>query len=181
MTGPAQQIDIVCNDTYMEMIAVRSALEYWDAQVTLHLIGPVTDLIHLFDGSTPLSDHVILLTDGGENGGLALAEMCAELEAQQPYHKELTPSNLSEFASLDGKTVICTGCSLGTQEWADAFLGAGCAAYVGAVDDPEGNAALFYVLHLHYEFLALRRPLAKAHAHARSHDPDTGMFTLYQQ
>ena len=61
------------------------------------------------------------------------------------------------------------------------FLQSGCRAYVGADGDPEGEAALFYVLHFFYELHCRGRSVREAHESAASHDCETGLFKLYQQ
>jgi hypothetical protein len=180
MTPPKLAVDIVCIASDIEAFALRSALEWWQAQVTLHLPGMANDVVRILGGQERLSEYVVLTCHGNERGFI-LPELVEELESEQPYHGELTPSNLGEFLSLPGKVVVNTGCALGTAEFAKPFLRAGVRAYIGAVDYPDGDSVLFYTLHLFYGLLHHGASLEEAHAKARSHDQDTGLFYLYQQ
>jgi hypothetical protein len=111
--------------------------------------------------------------------GLSLPELAPSVEAAQPYHGALTPADLQEFVQLPGRLVLNTSCSLGTPEFAGAFLRSGCHSYIGATGDPDGEAALFYVLHFFYELHYHGRSVAEAHERAASHDIETGLFTLF--
>jgi hypothetical protein len=77
--------------------------------------------------------------------------------------------------------VLNTGCALGTAEFAEAFLGAGCRAYIGPSDYPEGSAALFCVLHFLYDLLCRKASIREAHEAARAHCEDTAQFILYEK
>jgi len=178
MTKPILKVDIVCVEG--DAHAVRSALEDWGAQVTVHWIGMAQDLVRVLGGEEPLSKHIILECHG-HDGGMALPDLDESIEREQPYHRVLTARDLGEFLKLPDCVVLNTGCALGTAEFAEAFLDAGCGAYIGVSDYAEASAALFYVLHFFYDLLRRKASVREAHEAARAHDEETGMFVLYDR
>ncbi len=179
MSQPVLAIDIVCIDDALEALAIRSVLERWGAKVTLHLVGQAADIVRILGGAEVISKHIILSCHGDERG-LLLPELASSVEETQPYHKVLTAANLREFLRLPDCLVINTGCSLGTPEFAAAFLESGCEKYIGAADYPEGDWTLFYVLRFFYELLCYNRDAKEAHQRAYIKD-ETGAFTLYSR
>jgi hypothetical protein len=164
----------------LEALALRGVLEYWGVRVNIHFVATANQLIQVLDGSLSLAETIILMCHGVE-AGLYLPELAPEFAAQQRYQRAISAANFREFLRLPDKVVINTGCSLGTPDYAAAFLEGGCRVYIGADGDPEGNAALFYALHLFYAHYCQGQPLTDAHAAASRHDPDTGMFKLYRR
>jgi hypothetical protein len=178
MANRAMTIDLIVVDSYPAAFALRSVLEYWGMRVHIHIIGSANQLVELLSSPEQRAPWIIIECHGIVEG-LALPALAPEIEAAQRYHHSLSASNLRDFLCLPGAMVINTGCSLGTPAFARAFLNAGCQAYIGATDDPDGNAALFYVLHLFYRLCCQQKLLAEAHRLAQSHDESTAMFTLY--
>src|SRR5688572_16382754 len=144
----------------------------------MHYVATATQLVELLDGSTPLAPHV-LLSCYGTTGGLALPPLAPEIAATQPFGEAISATDFAGFLQLPPSVIVNTGCSLGTPAFADAFLGAGCHSYIGAVGDPQGSAAAFHAAHLCYELFSRHTPLPVAHARAAAHDNDTAMFRLY--
>lgn len=178
MIGHAMTIDLIVVDSYPAAFAQRSVLEYWGMHVHIHFIGSANQLVELLSTPGQRAPWIVLECHGIAEG-LALPALAPEIEAAQRYHHALSANNLHEFLQLNGAFVINTGCSLGTPAFARAFLDAGCQAYIGATDDPDGNAALFYVLHFFYGLVCQQKPLAEAHLLAQSHDESTAIFALY--
>jgi hypothetical protein len=160
-----------------QTFALRSVLECYGITVRLHPIATAAQLVALLDGSTSLSQHIVVMCHGCESG-IALPELAPEVEAAQPYQKVLTPENLQQFLRLSDKVVLNTGCTTGDAPFAKAFLGAGCRSYIGPAGYPDGDAALFYALHFFYELYSRGRILSEAHNLACSHNDETGLFTL---
>jgi hypothetical protein len=178
MANRAMTIDLIVVDSYPAAFALRSVLEYWGIRVHIHIIASANQLVELLSTPEQRAPWIIIECHGIVEG-LALPALAPEIEAAQQYHHSLSASNLHEFLRLPGALVINTGCSLGTPAFATAFLDAGCQAYIGATDDPYGNAALFYVLHLFYGLVCQQKPLAEAHLLAQSHDESTAIFAMY--
>ena len=176
---PKATVDIVEVNDPVEALALRSALEWWGIQVTLHVVGQAQDLVDILGGQATLSSNVILMCHGDEQG-LTLPQLGEEIEAKQPYHGILTPDNFKEFLVLPDCVAVNTGCAQGRPEVAVAFLGAGCRAYLAPDGYPSGDASLFFTLHFYYEWLCKGTAIPKAHEKASSHGDDTGLFKLYE-
>lgn len=177
---PRASLDVVVINDDLEALALRAALEWWQVQITLHLIGQAKDVVHILGKGGNKSKLIFLMCHGNEQG-IILPELGPEVEKEQPYHQVLTPTNLTEFLHLPGCIVVNTGCITGTPAFAQAFLDASCTAYIGPTDYPSGDSSLFYVLHLCYGWIASGRSLNEAHALTISHDAGTQMFHLFEQ
>ncbi len=171
-------LDVLAIDSPLAALAMRSVLEYWGIQVHTFFIGKTEQIVDLLSDPIPRSPWIILECHGIPQG-IALPDLAPDLEARQPYHGAITPSDLQAFVHLPSATVINTGCSLGTSEFARVFLGGGAHAYIGAQQDPEGSAALLYVLRLFYGLHCHHLPLEVAHEQARQQVPETMMFELF--
>jgi hypothetical protein len=178
LTPPVVEMMVIEDE--LAALALRGALEYWGVRVNMHYIGAANPLVELLDGSTPLAETIILMCHGVE-AGLYLPELAPAFAAAQRYTGVISAADFRDFLRLPDNVVINTGCSLGTPDYGAAFLAGGCRAYIGAAGDPEGNAALFYILHLFYAWHCQGKPLADAHAEAARHDHETAMFSLYKR
>lgn len=172
------EVDIVDLDDDLEAVALRSVLECFDFTVRMHYVATSGQLVRTLGDEDATSGNVVLMCHGGEEG-LLLPELAGEVAAEQPYAGVMTAADFRSFLRLPGRLVINTGCLLGRQEYADAFLDAGCRSYVGPIDYVEAYASLFYVLHFLY---GLRRggSVDEAHEQARAHGPETASFQLYR-
>ena len=180
MTMPKTSVDFVDIHDNLEAVTLRSALEWWQVQVRLHPIGQAKDLVSVLGGSQHLAPIVILMCHGDDRG-ILLPELGAELEAEQPYHHVLTPTNVLECVHVPNRVVINTGCATGTTALADAFLGAGAQVYIGPEGYVEADASLFYMFQLCYEWICKGRPLLHAHARACAWDAQTGLFRMFER
>jgi hypothetical protein len=180
MAKPQLYVDIINVLDSLEAYALRSALEWFGAQVTLHLVGQASDIGRILGGGGNHSKNIVLTCHGSDEG-LILPELAPALEEEQPYHGVLTPGDIGAFAHLPGAVVLNTGCLLGTSAFAEAFLQAGARTYIGARGDPHGSSSLFYAIHFYYERIFAGRDIRTAHELASSHDEQTGLFTLYER
>ncbi len=172
-------VDIINLDDDLASITLRSVTEYWGCTVAIHHVATAGQLVRLLNGETALSKRIVLMCHGIEQG-VALPSLAPEIAAQQPYQSVVTPTDFQEFLHLPDCLVLNTGCLTGRPEFAAAFLGAGCHAYIGPVNYPEGTSALFYPLHFFYELHVRNSPLELAHQKAAAHDAETRMFQLYR-
>jgi hypothetical protein len=176
---PSYTVDIIGTGSGGRVL--REVLESYFVRVDYYTIGEAKDVVELFGGKRQLSKYVVLECHG-DGRGMLIPELDAALEAKQPYHKAISAANFKEFLRLRPRTlVVNTGCSLGTAEFAKAFLQGGCQAYIGATDDPDASAARFFVYHFFYELLCNRRSIKAAHQRAASHDKETRLFKLYER
>ena len=171
-------IDIINMGDDLASLALRESLEVWGCAVTLHHIASARQLVRVLNGETAISSHIVLMCHGVEQG-LALPDLGPEIAAQQPYQTALSPADLREFLRLPDCLVLNSGCAMGNVEFAEAFLDAGCHAYIGADDYIEGDAAHFYALHFFYELCVRHSSIEEAHRKAASHDSQTQMYRLF--
>jgi hypothetical protein len=92
-------VDLINIDDDWQTFALRSVLECYGITTVLHPIATAAQLVALLDGSAALSQHIVVMCHGCEDG-IALPELAPEIEAAQPYRKILTAENLQEFLHL---------------------------------------------------------------------------------
>jgi hypothetical protein len=177
---PKRSVDLMDVGDTEQALACRAVLECFFLRVNLYQIGEARDLVRILGGKQALSDEIVLFAHCIKRG-LALPQVAPALEKRQPYHKAIGPSDFREFLCLENKLVIHTGCSLGKPSYAQAFLDAGCRAYIGSTEDPRGDSAFFYVIHFFYARHCRRKSLPEAHRLAARHDSQTRMFRLYER
>jgi len=173
-------VQLIEIENYPEMLALRMALEWFNVQVVVHSIATSKQLIEALNRPLIKPDFAVLMCHGVADG-LYLGELETEIAKTQPYNGTINASQFREFLAIDGYPIINNGCSLGTEDYAQAFLDSGATAYIGAVEDESGNASLMYLVTLFYHMIEHKRSLFEAHEHARIIDKETGMFTLYQR
>jgi hypothetical protein len=180
VTPPKLSVDLVEVSSTLDALALRAALEWWGARVTLHLVGMAQDVVCILGGGEPLAEYIVLACHG-DGRGLVLPELGLEIEQEQPYHGAITAADFHGFLKLPDKVVLNNGCALGRPEIAEAFLRAGARSYIGATDYPDGDSSLFYALHFFYDLIYNKMAIEEAHARASAHDKGTQMFRLYQK
>lgn len=172
-------LEILDIDSPLAALALRAVVETWGMPVHLTHIGNTRQLVERLQQPVVIPRYLLLECHGIVDG-LALPELAPELERLQPYHRALTPANVREFVQVPGATVINTGCSLGTEAFALAFIQGGARTYIGADSDPSGDGALLYVLRLFYGLQCQGLAFDEAHAQVRLQVPDTLMFHLWE-
>lgn len=171
---------IVIDSTTQEAIAIRNALEVFGIQTRIHYIGNVKHLLSLLASKNYLHKIVIICCHG-EQENLFIPELAPELEDDMPYHKILTPQDLSKILDLDNQIVINTGCCLGNERFAEVFLAKGCEFYIGSIDYIEGNAPLLFVTTLFYFQFCKNMSLEQSFDKASSVDDETKLFKLWHR
>jgi hypothetical protein len=155
---------------------LRSALEQYGLRVNLVRIGQARHLV------AALADigaaEYVLLSCHGHDGDILIPELSAELEAQQPFQRRLTPHLVSRYARLHNALVICTGCGTATDAMAQAMLTSGATGYLAPTGQPYGHAAFFAVTYLFYE-LTQGRDIHQALARLNQHDAELAMWRLH--
>lgn len=182
MSKPEMNIAVVCGPNCdMEVQAIRSTLEYFGARVFTYWVGRPDDFIAVLTGDDlyPNTD-LLLLCFHGEDGKFIMPELGEEVyEAEEP-RGDFGPEEIRRFAALKGKTVIANGCTLGTEEMASAFLGAGCKAFIGPDDYPDGSAALMFAIRLCYEMIQHKKNMQEAFGLAQAMDEEMLMYRLFE-
>lgn len=146
---------------------MREALEACGIRVNRFRVGQARHLVRAL--STEATADYVVLACHGDEGRILVPELAPEIERFQPFHDGLGPEEIRRFVRLAGSVVIATGCDTGGDELAQAFFGAGAAAYVAPAGAPFGYASLFAPLLLFYELTqgAVARPGGGSPARAR--------------
>lgn len=166
----------------LESFALRAALENFGAKVDMHWIGRPNDLIHVLSRGNRGDTDYLLLSFHGEEGELLMPELGEDVyEEREPRSSTFGANEVKQYASLEGLHVISTGCTLGEQKLANAFLEVGALSYIAPDDYIDGNAAFIFVLSLMYEMMNNTKTVRNAFERARSIDEETKLFQLYMQ
>ena len=172
------KLHILAIDTGQEAQALRASAEYWGASVTVTWVGNSRQVVDYLAGGP--EHEVIFICGHGDERGLVLPTLAADLRSRYPYDEVIRPDDFTTFLRLTGNTVINTSCLGGMPRLADAFLASGAAYYIGATGEPDGSAALMYSLDFLYNYIQTSQRVEEAHRRASSYPDDRTQFTLYQ-
>ena len=161
-------------DTDGQGDAMRPLLEQYGIQVELCRVGQARHLAVALSG--PQVPYVVLSCHG-DDGVIVLDELAEEVQRWQPFGPRVTPDDVRRVADLHGATLIATGCQLGVDEMADAFLDAGAETYIAPTGAPFGYASVFAPVMLFYE-LTEGRSIDAAVERLRAHDDELAMWQL---
>ncbi|WP_445480185.1 delta-aminolevulinic acid dehydratase [Lysinibacillus irui] len=182
MSKPELFVNLVVGpDCDFESMAIRAALESFGARVTLHLIGRPNDLIDVLSGEDLYGrmDYLILNFHGNE-GRFCLPELGEEVyENDEPKDLYFGPKHIESYCRLQNVKVLATGCTLGWQQLATAFLASGCHSYLAPDDYIDGNANLMFVIRYFYEIITNQKNQQEAFDLAQAIDSETAMYKLY--
>ena len=161
---------IVLEWSGLESTALRGMLEYFGYRVDMHWVGSRKEFVEILKGNILTNDLMILSCHGYDGEGMFTC----------PDERPMQPEEIAKTAKLKGKTVLSLGCHTGTDDFANAFLKAGCAAYVAPEGAPFGNTALLFAVHACYE-LYNKESLKQAVHRAASFNADSALFRLWQK
>lgn len=171
---------IVGSDVGNEAEAIRQTAEYFGFQVVIKHLGRPNDLVQTLAGKDRIFNSLKtwIFSVHGEGGQFLLPELDESIYEPDEPRGKLGPAQIRSLAKLKKQTIINTGCTLGNQDMAQAFLSQGAKAYIGANDYVEGNAALLFVHRFLYE-QANKVKLATAFKKASEMDSETALFELF--
>ncbi|MBD8026277.1 delta-aminolevulinic acid dehydratase [Ureibacillus sp. Re31] len=183
MSRPEMYVSLVVGpNCEMESYAIRSALEYFGVRVNIHWIGRPNDLIDVLSGEE-LANKVdyLILNFHGDEGRFCMPELDEEVyESNEPRGEFLGDHEIKQFTKLKDIKVIGSGCTLGMEQLANAFLECGCHSYIGPDDYIDGNANLMFLIKFFYEIISNHKSQEEAFEIARSIDKETAMYKLYK-
>jgi len=166
----------------LEAIALRAFVDCasgMTVDVTLRGVAPSYGFTDALCGAGECADQIVI-TCHGDDDGIIFEELApGVLGPDQPVEARIGPEQIRARVTLDGQTVICTGCGQGTDERAAAFLQAGASHYIAAAGDPEGGAGPLLLTLLFHELLVRNRPLSEALAGATAYDDELALFRLW--
>lgn len=176
------KVALIVGDTGNEAHAIRYTLEDFGAEVMTKWIGrPNAFLTALTkDGLYPGFDTLVL-SFHGYDGFFLMPELGEEIYEEGEPRVDIGPKEIRQFASLEGKTVLSTGCETGKSKLAQAFLDAGCKAYIAPEEAVDGNATVIFTQLFFYEKIQNNRKTEEAFRLAQGIDSETGYFRLFQK
>lgn len=182
MSRPELYITLVVGPNCdMEAFAMRSTLEYFGARVTVHWIGRPNDLIDVLSGEEldERCDYLILAFHGDE-GRLCMPELGEEVyEPDEPRGEFFDFHDVKRYANLKNIKVIASGCTLGEEKLANAFLECGCHSYIAPDDYIDGNSSLMFVIRFMYEMINNKKNQQDAFEIAKSIDEECLMYQRF--
>lgn len=182
MSKPELYVSLVVGpNCEMESYALRATLEYFGARVAIHWIGRPNDLVDVLSGKE--RDHrvdFLILNFHGDEGRFCMPELGEEIyERDEPRGEFFGDQDVLRYANLKNVKVIASGCTLGAESLAKAFLKCGCHSYMGPVDYIDGNSNLMFLTKFMYEIINHARSQQEAFEIAKSIDQETMMYQLY--
>jgi hypothetical protein len=161
-------------DTTGQGVTLRPMLECFGIQVELCRVGQAR---HLAAALSAPEVPFVIVECHGDDGVIVLDELAEEVQRFQPFGPRVTPDDVRRISELHGATVIATGCQMGEEQMADAFLDGGAEAYVAPTGAPFGYASVFAPALLFYE-LTEGRGIDAAVDRMRAHDDELAMWQL---
>lgn len=164
-----------------EAYALRATLEYFDIRVTTRWIGRPNDFIEVISAKEDLSQYdYLLLSFHGDEQRFCLPEIGADVYSKhEPKSAFFTAQDVQKFARFKQSKIICSGCTLGTENLAQVILNAGAKEYIAPVDYIDGNASLMFLTRFFYQ-LSLSDSSKKAFKQASSINKETRLYRRYR-
>ncbi len=160
-----------------ESAAIRSALECFGYVVTVYYIGRPQDYVDVFSGNETFEYDYLIIGCHGDEGRIMMPILGDEVYYPDECRGDLGFEELRDRVRIQGKTVICTGCTTGSGELYRAFTRRN-NAFIAPSDYIEGKSGLFFVIRLFYH-LANHVSLEDSCALACGTDEETGLYRLY--
>ena len=165
----------VIGSTGSEPEALRQALESFGYLVILKGIGRPKDLTDILEGTYPVDFDYLILSCHGENGAIIMPFLAENIYLLDEHPGNFSGEQIARHLALSGKVIVSSGCTTGGDALCKAFSRAN--LYIAPIDYVEGNAAVFFVIHLFYE-LAKGKALHEAFEQAQKTDEETKLFVL---
>ncbi|KYG28726.1 hypothetical protein [Priestia endophytica] len=182
MSKPELNITLVIGPNCdMESLAMRLALEYFGARVHVHYIGRPNDLIDVLSGKDRAVDtDYLILNFHGDEGRFCMPELDPSIyEEGEPQGEFFEVKHVNQYARVKGLHIIASGCTLGAESLAKAFLENGSHSYMAPVDYIDGNANLMFVIKFFYEIINNKRGQKESFQIAKSIDQETNIYTRF--
>jgi hypothetical protein len=178
-----EPVVVVCEPAFFDHAhSIRSVLEAMHLRV--HFIQCIQrpDLLRVLGGDMPESEYVVFVLGGyvaPEPESLHVRRLVECVDGQwEEVELWLTPDAAREHVHLPGRTVVVAGgCSAGMGALPQAFLDAGCRAYIAPGGALDGDAAILFTVGFFYQLLQEGRhpcvPCSEVEAVTRAAAMDT--------
>jgi len=184
---------IGCDPTALDVAgAIRGALELFRLRVHLYHLVQKRNVIEFLGGHIPESQYVVVAAHGcdpPEGLGVTFVRVVDKVDGKwQCEDYRLSPPDIEKQVHLPGRTVLALGCCAGRKPIADAFLRAGCRAYVGSTTYVDQDSCAMFAIAFFYHLLSHEREPNVRHSDrdawrkAAAFDPareGTGCFQYY--
>jgi hypothetical protein len=159
-----------------EASTIRAVLETMGVRVDLIRVGQAR---HLHRALASASAPWLILCGHGDDGRLLLPELDPHVERFQPWRHSAGAEELTACLVRRHRSVIATGCGMGNDEMAAAFISAGAEAYLAPTGAPFGYASVMVVASLLYDLVSGRDVRAAA-ARITAVDDELSMWNLWE-
>ena len=167
---------VAIGDVGNEPEAIRQILERFNYFVGVKYVGRPDDFIEVLLNELPFDPDCIIISCHGDNGKIKMPVLADEVyEADEP-RDDFSADLVNKYLKLKGKIIINLGCTTGYKEMLGTFSKDN--TYIAPYDYIDGNAAVFFVIHLFYEMCQNGRTLEEAYTLASGTDNETALFTL---
>ena len=152
---------IACDPTALDVAcAIRSSLELFRLRVHFYPCWQKRNALDVLSGNVPPSDYVVLACHGSDDGeGITFVRLVDRVDGQWTgVDYKATTAEIPTLVQLPGRTVLGLGCRAGDRRIAEAFLRAGCKAYIGPERYVDQDACAVFAIMFFYHLLAHERP-----------------------
>ena len=158
------RVAIACDQGHLDVaLSIRAALELFRLRVDFHFCVQKRNILDFLAGQIPRAEYVVLCAFGSDSRA-PIEEISMGMDAVDLIEGKwtgvrvpLTPENIPTLVNLPGRTVINLGCNSGLEPFANAFLEAGCKAYVGPDGPVDQDAAALFAISFFYHLLSSER------------------------
>jgi hypothetical protein len=182
MSKPELYISLIVGpNCEWDSFALRSSLEYFGARVNTYAVGRPQDLVDVLSGKDREDklDYLILNFHGDE-GRFCMPLLGEDVyEVGEPREEFFDEQHVRRYSKLNNVRVIASGCTLGRESLAKAFLSCGTRSYLGPDDYIDGNSNFMFVVRFFYERITNRKTEQQAFKIAASMDEETAMYKRY--
>jgi len=167
---------VAIGDVGNEPEAIRQILERFNYFVGVKYVGRPDDFIEVLLNELPFEADCIIISCHGDNGMIKMPLLAEEVYGADEPRGDFSADLVGQYLKLKNKLIINLGCTTGYKEMSEAFSKDN--TYIAPYDYIDGNAAVFFVIHLFYEMCQNGRMLEEAYTLASGTDNETALFTL---
>lgn len=157
--------------------ALRSGLEALNARVNRYPLGQEQHWVDVLQ-RPDLAANIVINAHGDQHG-IIMPELAADLRQQQPFLAPIGPEQIRDSGPVDAGLVLALACMSGRAEMGAAWLEIGARNYIAPDGYPEAADALIFALIFFWHHLSLQATVPEAFAAATALGRDAELFQLY--
>ena len=160
-----RHIHILDLEPSLESQALRTAMEYWGAQVSITYVGNSTDIV---DSLREIAADLTVITGHGDEKGFVLPELDETLHKDELLLGRMGKNQILEPIQVKCPVLLSLACKTGIEDIAKAFLSSGAKTYVGPKGYMEANDVLMFALKFLYEYITSDSAIEKIHSDSQN-------------